>query len=276
MRNIIKKVFLFSQNQLSQRSGLERQQIKSSLVKVYFIFNSKVNQLKFSLDHRIESIPRNMSSVKNLCAVCDCELDLKACSACGQIFYCSVEHQKQNWKEHKGNCKPFRVSQRTYLLPIPEINYVIQIVVDKKRCRFLEASREIKSGTIIFSENPLCIGPDWSCDLLETAGSFNCVGCFQPIRVFNSHCPKCKWPVCTTECVGLQNSKLHDIECSLLKGGLGVKHESDYRAIRDYYRTDVLFALKCLLLQLKQPKKFEALMELQSHEDARKTAANFK
>ena len=149
------------------------------------------------------------------------------------------------------------------------------MIVDKSFGHFLQAKRDIKSGHVIFTEHPLCIGPDWSYDLLETAGTLNCVGCFQPIRVFNRHCPKCKWPICSEECVGLQNSKLHDIECALLKGGLGVKHESDYRAIRDYYRTDVLFALKCLLLQLKQPKKFQQLMDLQSHESARKATANF-
>jgi hypothetical protein len=77
------------------------------------------------------------------------------------------------------------------------------------------------------------------------------------------------------ECVGLQNPKLHVIECAMLKGGLGVKHENDYSAVRDYYRTDVLFALKCLLLQLHQPQKFCELMDLQSHEDARKATENF-
>lgn len=147
--------------------------------------------------------------------------------------------------------------------------------MDETFGRFLQASRDIKSGNVIFTENPLVVGPDWSYDLFRTASTFNCVGCFEPIRVLNYRCMKCEWPCCSPECVGLQNTKLHDIECLLLKGGLGVKHESDYRAVRDYYRTDVLFALKCLLLQLKHPKKFHELMDLQSHEDARKATGNF-
>jgi hypothetical protein len=156
-----------------------------------------------------------------------------------------------------------------------ETHYVTQIASDDTRGRFIEASRDIKSGGVVLAESPLVIGPDWSYDLLESAATFNCVGCFQPIRVLTSQCPKCKWPCCRPDCVGLQNPKLHVIECALLKGGLGVKHESDYSAMRDYYRTDVLLALKCLLLQLRLPKKFHELMDLQSHEEARKAAASF-
>lgn len=144
--------------------------------------------------------------------------------------------------------------------------------------KFLEAKRDIKQGQVILNaEQPLVLGPDFSYDLFESLSTFNCVGCFQPIRIFNNRCPKCKWPCCQTGCVGLQNSKLHDIECSLLKGGCGEKkHESDYdENVRDYYRTDVLLALKCLSLQTKNPKKFQELMELESHEEARKTSTNF-
>lgn len=139
----------------------------------------------------------------------------------------------------------------------------------------MEATRDIKKGSLIFTENPLVLGPDWAYDLFESSSTLNCVGCFQPIKVLNNICQKCKWPCCGAECIGLQNPKLHDIECALLKGGLGVKHDSDYRAIRAYFRTDVLFALKCLLLQLQHPSKFHELMELQSHEVARKATQNF-
>jgi hypothetical protein len=85
----------------------------------------------------------------------------------------------------------------------------------------------------------------------------------------------CKWPCCSTDCIGLHNNKLHHIECSFLKGGLGVKHDSDYDAVRDYFRTDVLFALKCLVLQQNHVKKFEQLMQLEGHVDARKATENF-
>ncbi len=139
----------------------------------------------------------------------------------------------------------------------------------------MEATRDIKSGSVIFTEYPLIVGPDWSYDLFNSASTFNCVGCFEPIRMLNHHCPLCKWPCCSPDCIGLRNSKLHDIECSFLKGGLGPKHDGDYGAIRDYYRTDVLFALKCLMMQLRDPKKFEQLMQLEGHVDERKATDNF-
>lgn len=93
--------------------------------------------------------------------------------------------------------------------------------------------------------------------------------------MLSHRCPFCKWPCCSPDCIGLHNTKLHDIECAFLKGGLGPKHDGDYSAIRDYYRTDVLFSLKCLLLQIREPKKFAQLMQLQGHEEERKTTANF-
>ena len=40
------------------------------------------------------------------CAICKkSEGQLKSCSLCHSIFYCSVECQKKDWKEHKPKCK---------------------------------------------------------------------------------------------------------------------------------------------------------------------------
>ena len=38
------------------------------------------------------------------CVVCQKEEQDKPCSACKAIYYCSVEHQKQNWQQHKQVC----------------------------------------------------------------------------------------------------------------------------------------------------------------------------
>jgi hypothetical protein len=146
---------------------------------------------------------------------------------------------------------------------------------DAKLGRTLRATRDINAGNVIFTENPIIIGPDWNYDLITMARTFNCVGCFEPIRMLNHRCPVCKWPCCQPNCIGLQNSKLHDIECAFLKGGLGVKHDSDYSAMRDYYRSDILFPIKCLLLQHRQPRKFQQLMELEGHVEERKATGKF-
>lgn len=154
-------------------------------------------------------------------------------------------------------------------------SYFLQISSNEKLGRFVEATRDIRAGTVIFTENPLVIGPDWSYDLFPTNSTFNCVGCFEPIRMLTHRCPSCKWPCCKHDCIGLNNPKLHDIECSFLSSGLGIPSDSDYSAIRDYFRTDVLFVMKCLLLQTRQPKKFEQLIQLEGHVEDRKASENF-
>lgn len=42
------------------------------------------------------------------CYVCQTWSSLK-CSNCVNIYYCSVAHQKQDWKRHKLECHPFEV-----------------------------------------------------------------------------------------------------------------------------------------------------------------------
>ena len=39
------------------------------------------------------------------CELCDSFEDLKTCSGCRLVFYCCREHQIQDWKKHKQNCK---------------------------------------------------------------------------------------------------------------------------------------------------------------------------
>jgi len=43
-----------------------------------------------------------------LCALCGSPNNLKACSGCRKIFYCGLEHQKQDWPTHKPECRASR------------------------------------------------------------------------------------------------------------------------------------------------------------------------
>lgn len=70
------------------------------------------------------------------CAVCDQPTKNK-CSNCNQSFYCCAEHQKQHWKTHKVNCRPFKVEYSDQL------------------GRYLVATRSIKPFEIILKEAPL-------------------------------------------------------------------------------------------------------------------------
>lgn len=45
---------------------------------------------------------------KKICSFCKKEAT-QICSACKTVAYCSREHQKQHWKDHKPQCRPFEV-----------------------------------------------------------------------------------------------------------------------------------------------------------------------
>lgn len=45
------------------------------------------------------------------CKICQQFSSLK-CSNCVKAFYCSVAHQKQDWKKHKPDCHPFEVTTK--------------------------------------------------------------------------------------------------------------------------------------------------------------------
>ncbi|KAJ5609178.1 hypothetical protein N7528_009745 [Penicillium herquei] len=47
------------------------------------------------------------------CAVCDKKEDLKTCTGCGVLSYCSREHQAQHRKEHKEACNYVKQSRAT-------------------------------------------------------------------------------------------------------------------------------------------------------------------
>lgn len=66
---------------------------------------------------------------------------IQKCSGCQLVHYCSKDHQKEHWKEHKHQCSPARVKS------------------DPKFGRYLEATREIKAGDIVMKEKPLITGP---------------------------------------------------------------------------------------------------------------------
>lgn len=139
----------------------------------------------------------------------------------------------------------------------------------------MEASRDIQERTTITSESPIIVGPKWSEENVQYP-VFNCVGCFEEIKVLNCKCPICFWPACRPECIGLVNPQLHDIECGILSIGRGPANRTDLKSIREYYRPDSLLALKCLMLQVKNPKKWKQLMELEAHEKDRKSTFNYE
>ncbi|XP_056644380.1 uncharacterized protein LOC130450172 isoform X2 [Diorhabda sublineata] len=115
------------------------------------------------------------------------------CSGCHFVHYCSKEHQKSDWKQHKKYCKPFKV------------------YIDETSGKYLRSTKDLHSGDVIFQETPLIWGPNRSTVPV-------CLGCGKEINENNSRpCSKCGWPMCSDLC---EKAPGHIPECryTVLKG----------------------------------------------------------
>ncbi|XP_074040747.1 SET domain-containing protein SmydA-8 [Leptinotarsa decemlineata] len=178
------------------------------------------------------------------CAECGAPSELK-CSACKLVTYCSKEHQKVNWKSHKNLCKPFEIKEDPVL----------------GKC--LVATRDLKAGDVILSELPIVYGPR---PHMVEEGPVPCPGCCRLILGENSpRCEGCDFPVCDPNCPGLKDMEKHGHECMFL----GLRDVRAINGLHDFYRQDVLLTLRCLLLQIRHPKKFAQIMNMESHSNKR-------
>lgn len=57
----------------------------------------------------------------------------------------------------------------------------------------------------------------------------------------------------------------HGHECVIL----GLRDVKAINGLHDFYRQDSLLTLRCLLLQIRHPKKFAQLMEMEAHMEKR-------
>uniref|UniRef100_A0A182XA70 MYND-type domain-containing protein n=1 Tax=Anopheles quadriannulatus TaxID=34691 RepID=A0A182XA70_ANOQN len=188
------------------------------------------------------------------CGYCGVPAKLK-CAGCQQVYYCNPDHQKKHWKaKHKHECvKPYELTKSD------EIG------------RHFVATKTIEKDTILFSENPLVIGPKWNlADYEQRSTVVPCVGCFTDCQLGQFYCEFCRWPACKPDCPGLENSNLHGLECGVLRFGRPPKPGDDPEMFFDYYRYDALLVLKCLALQIRNADLFDQLIILESHYNARK------
>ncbi|CAH1154576.1 unnamed protein product [Phaedon cochleariae] len=178
------------------------------------------------------------------CAKCGAPSELK-CSACKLVSYCNKEHQKEDWKNHKTNCRPFKIAD------------------DPVIGKCLIATRDIKPGEQILSEYPLVSGPR---PHFVEEGPVPCPGCCRLIIGQQAaRCKGCDFPVCNPDCPGLQDLNRHGQECLVL----GIRATRAVDGLHEFYRQDALLALRCLLLQSRKPQKFARLMEMEAHLDKR-------
>lgn len=133
-------------------------------------------------------------SILGACAICEKSASLR-CAGCRRRFYCSKEHQRDDWTSHKLSCRPWEIRENTEL------------------GRHLIASRDLEKGDLVVAETPIVWGPAPHGDEIV------CVGCGDSkVRV---RCPGCNWYACRVSCDGLVDENRHGLECSLLtKSGM--------------------------------------------------------
>ncbi|XP_050308455.1 SET domain-containing protein SmydA-8-like isoform X2 [Anthonomus grandis grandis] len=180
----------------------------------------------------------------NKCAECGNPAELK-CSACKLVAYCGKEHQRKHWKEHKVLCRPFEIGE------------------DPAIGKCLIATRDLQPGDLILTENPLVYGPR---PHMVEEGPIPCPGCCRLIIPDKAaRCEGCDFPVCNPKCPGLKDMDRHGHECMIL----GLRDVRAINGLHDFYRQDVLLTLRCLLLQNRHPKKFQQILDMESHMDRR-------
>ncbi|XP_037828330.1 SET domain-containing protein SmydA-8 [Lucilia sericata] len=182
----------------------------------------------------------------NPCTICKTETK-NSCSNCKQVFYCCVEHQKQDWKNHKKNCHPYKIVQNEEL------------------GRHLITTRTIKPFEIILKEAPLFRGPSQ----LTPPVCLGCLNAIEPTDYIN--CEQCGWPLCGVEC---KNKDEHRFECELtVKRGKKVNVQ-EFTNPHPLYQC--LSTARCLMLRDKDAEKWKQINELESLEDQRRGSMQWK
>lgn len=62
---------------------------------------------------------------------------------------------------------------------------------------------------------------------------------------------------------------MHALECFVLCTRRGPNQASGIEALANFYRSDMLLILRCLLLQWKYPDRWAKIMQLESHDEQR-------
>lgn len=174
------------------------------------------------------------------CVVC-LSPAIQKCSGCQMVHYCSKEHQKQDWKQHKYQCTPARVME------------------DPKFGRYMEATRSIKSGDIILKEKPLITGPAQVTPPV-------CLGCYKLLEEGKTvSCTTCGWPFCSEECTLKEE---HKPECYYTEKRKEKVHITTFGMPHPNYQC--ITVLRCLYQRDHNEKLWKKLQSLQSHCEERK------
>lgn len=189
-----------------------------------------------------------MAASDAVCAVCSVPAKSR-CSNCNQAHYCSKEHQKHHWKQHKHDCHPFKVEK------------------NEKLGRCLIATRDIKPYEVILKEGYVVRGPSQNTQPV-------CLGCLNAVdEAAHVDCERCGWPLCSPTC---QHIAEHSSECNLLHSAGNTVSINYFNGSEPHPMYQCVSPIRSLLLKDVAPKKWQQLNELESHQNLRRGSAQWK
>lgn len=187
-----------------------------------------------------------MKSGDQKCGTCGSVASL-VCGGCGEVAYCSKEHQKTAWKSgHKNQCKAYKIETH------PEWG------------RYLVASRDLKPGNRILTKlKPAVVGPPLT-SVLQGSSILTCLGCNVVLNKPIQTCSACKYLFCSNKCSSFHKENESDL-CSSLA-------QMNPEAVQGSRNVQLVTPLKFLLLKKSNPDLFAKLTMLESHvEDVKKS-----
>lgn len=192
-----------------------------------------------------------MKSGDQKCGTCGSVASL-VCGGCGEVAYCSKEHQKTAWKSgHKNQCKAYKIETH------PEWG------------RYLVASRELKPGSRILTKlKPAVVGPPLTSVHLGSS-ILTCLACNVVLNKPIQTCSSCKYLFCSNKCSAIHK----ETEAELCSSLAQLAPEGSSKNVQ------LVTPLKFLLLKKSNPDLYAKLTTLESHiDDVQKSQrwANFK
>lgn len=171
------------------------------------------------------------------CFICAASADAGLDEKSDGPHYCSSAHKKLHFPEDQDQPFPFLVKYRS------EVG------------RYMVAARDIAAGEVIFTEEPLAVGPN------HTALPC-CLDCMKLASPGGYACPKCNLPVCEEMCAfGEEHTK----ECSIFAGLADKIKIEDYGIPHNVYWSITI--LRVLHLRDSDPERFAMVQRMMDHNE---------
>ena len=120
------------------------------------------------------------------CFICSYPALFK-CPSCEKVAFCSEEHGQLHCREGFDACFPYKVGYTEGV------------------GRQLFTTRDVRSGEVIYVEDPIVVGPSQECEPI-------CLSCLAAIDT-SYLCSGCGYPFCDEECAA---EPAHSLECKVL------------------------------------------------------------